>query len=457
MTDTLEPVESPSYPSERRRHSRREVRSIAYVKLDEGNGGIVLNVSEGGLSVQAVVSLMDDQLPRMRVQLPSPQDWIETGARIVWAGKSRKVVGLQFVALPEGARNQIRDWVSRETLPAPFPSDSHAPFDQEEPPAILPVTGQTTEAGFAEPVAPGLAGKHQERDVPPPMDRDIDRVLDYSCYQELKLTGRPPKAVPRAQEQVANYGALAALLAALALMSLVTGWEAGRGAFDGFLSKVHAMTSRNSVAEASVVVPVTPPSPAVSETQAEDTKDFNSAAPLSAPTPAPTQNPRRKASANAGDQASRRPLTLEARNLPPTIRRQAAGYSTGAEEGAPFVRDWASNSVNVLSAASTDFRSSMPPPPAARQPAVLQAAELVRRVDPVYPTFAKEQKIQGAVNLRIKIAADGTVHDIEVVSGSPVLARAAVNAVRQWRYRPTVLNGKPIQVDSEVSVVFHLP
>src|SRR5271167_4464004 len=102
--------------SDRRLHSRQPIKTLAYVELDEGNGGIILNVSEGGLAVQAVTSLMDDHLPRVRFQLSQSPDWVETSARVTWAGESRKLVGLEFVDLSELARGKINEWLSRETL-----------------------------------------------------------------------------------------------------------------------------------------------------------------------------------------------------------------------------------------------------------------------------------------------------------------------------------------------------
>ena len=103
MSNTLAQAHEQLPPSDRRLYVRQPIRSLAYVELDEGNGGIVLNISEGGLSVQAVTSLMDDLLPGVRFQLSESEGWIEANARITWTGPSRKVAGLEFVDLPEEA------------------------------------------------------------------------------------------------------------------------------------------------------------------------------------------------------------------------------------------------------------------------------------------------------------------------------------------------------------------
>ena len=84
------------------------------------------------------------------------------------------------------------------------------------------------------------------------------------------------------------------------------------------------------------------------------------------------------------------------------------------------------------------------------------AAMLLRRVDPVYPTIAKTAHISGVVHLHAIISKDGTIRELEVVDGSPWLAQAALAAVRQWRYRPTLLSGEPVEVDTNITVLFTL-
>ncbi len=82
---------------------------------------------------------------------------------------------------------------------------------------------------------------------------------------------------------------------------------------------------------------------------------------------------------------------------------------------------------------------------------------LERRVNPTYPSQALSTRLQGSVVLRAMIAEDGSVHDLKVVSGQPVLARAAADAVRQWRYRPYRLDGTPVRMQTQITVDFKLP
>jgi TonB family protein len=87
----------------------------------------------------------------------------------------------------------------------------------------------------------------------------------------------------------------------------------------------------------------------------------------------------------------------------------------------------------------------------------LTEAKLVRRVEPFYPAQARIQRLEGSVLLDATIAEDGTVRSTSVVSGPALLAQAATAAVRNWRYRPAVLGGKPTETVMRITVVFKLP
>jgi protein TonB len=101
-----------------------------------------------------------------------------------------------------------------------------------------------------------------------------------------------------------------------------------------------------------------------------------------------------------------------------------------------------------------------PPPPKATGPArikqggqVTAAMQLVK-TSPVYPALARQARIQGNVVLHAIIDKDGKVAQLEVVSGHPLLVQAALDAVKQWRYKPTTLNGDPVEVDTTITVTF---
>jgi protein TonB len=81
---------------------------------------------------------------------------------------------------------------------------------------------------------------------------------------------------------------------------------------------------------------------------------------------------------------------------------------------------------------------------------------LVRKVPPVYPPLARQARIQGVVILQAQISKDGTIQNLQLISGHPMLAPAAIEAVKQWKYKPYLLNGEPVEVDTQVQVNFTL-
>jgi len=91
-----------------------------------------------------------------------------------------------------------------------------------------------------------------------------------------------------------------------------------------------------------------------------------------------------------------------------------------------------------------------------RVSAGVQMAKLVKKVIPGYPPLARSARISGVVHLIGIIARDGAIRNLQLVSGHPLLARAALEAVQQWVYQPTLLNGEPVEVIAPIDVYFTL-
>jgi TonB family protein len=108
----------------------------------------------------------------------------------------------------------------------------------------------------------------------------------------------------------------------------------------------------------------------------------------------------------------------------------------------------------TLPAPSADAGAA--PPARIRVGANVQQAKLVSQPRPVYPAEAKQAHIQGVVQLSATIAKDGTMQHLEVIEGHPLLVQAAMDAVRQWVYQPTLLNGQPVEVITQIDVNFTL-
>ena len=139
---------------------------------------------------------------------------------------------------------------------------------------------------------------------------------------------------------------------------------------------------------------------------------------------------------------------------PPSAAGGVAGISlSGAGTG--MLRD-------ILGGSSP----AAPPPPPVEKKVILpphvpvggkvQAARLMRQPKPVYPQLARQARIQGVVKLHALISKEGTIENLTVISGHPLLVPAALEAVKQWAYQPTSLNGEPVGVETEIDVNFTL-
>ena len=116
--------------------------------------------------------------------------------------------------------------------------------------------------------------------------------------------------------------------------------------------------------------------------------------------------------------------------------------------------DSSSARIGASNPASDNLRSGVPS--RILVPGNVQASRMIRQVMPAYPSEAKSKHIQGTVVLHAVIGKDGTIGVLNVVSGPPELTKSAMDAVRQWRYSPTLLNGSAVEVDTTISVIFTL-
>lgn len=113
-------------------------------------------------------------------------------------------------------------------------------------------------------------------------------------------------------------------------------------------------------------------------------------------------------------------------------------------------------SVNSPTLPPIVFGKPSSPPKPIRVGGPVMMASLIHQPFPIYPSEAKKAHIEGTVLLHAVIAKDGTISDLQYVSGPPMLMKAAMDAVQQWQYKPTLLNGEPVAVDTTISIVFTL-
>lgn len=131
----------------------------------------------------------------------------------------------------------------------------------------------------------------------------------------------------------------------------------------------------------------------------------------------------------------------------------------------PGATNEASSQINNVLPGVLNSAVVPPPPPAPSKPKPTQRlriatgvaeANLIRKVMPVYPALAKSARVQGTVEFTAIISKEGTIENLKLVRGHPLLVQAAKDAVLQWRYRPTLLNGEPVEVLTDIIVNFTL-
>jgi TonB family protein len=143
-----------------------------------------------------------------------------------------------------------------------------------------------------------------------------------------------------------------------------------------------------------------------------------------------------------------------------TLKASSDGKATTCISSGTVVENAPKMPVAEIAApASSSINSAAPPKGHAQRVRISQGVSnglLTNKVDPVYPPMARQTRIQGTVILRAVISTTGDVSNLELISGHPLLAPAAIEAVKQWKYKPYLLNDKPVEVETEIQVNFAL-
>jgi protein TonB len=160
------------------------------------------------------------------------------------------------------------------------------------------------------------------------------------------------------------------------------------------------------------------------------------------------------------------PVTIPVGIKPVVDKPESAENPVGTERGVIGAPPGGSSGPSNWVINSLLADTAPPPPPPVvhaapkpqiiRLPSVIVAAKLVYQPKPVYPQIAIVAHIQGTVVLQAIIGKEGAVQDLKVLSGHPLLVRAALDAVKTWRYQPTLLNSEPVEVLTEIDVIFRL-
>jgi TonB family protein len=444
---------------DRRGHSRRRALPLAYVDLGKNNGGIVLNISAGGLAITTVEPLYEEHLPRLRFQLPESNAHVEAIGQIAWTSDTKKEAGLRFVDLSEEAARQINNWLSSEAPGSELPSrreDFHAstrrPFSTlmatpHAPAAIEKAIPNAAEEEAAEPpIAGGSFTAALQNSKTPiaarPSAENTMVVVETKSAHATQMFG----AVTEFRTSQPRWWALTAVVSLFAVISFGAGIAAGGGGWQG----MKKLFSRNRT-------PSSEPARVSEDANQSDVQGAPDSAADGAAKPGAE-------SSSAKSQDFRAPARIASADHSP-LQGAAPDVSIhGAPEKnnsevliqLPETPVSASPSVAITSRRSVQIASegAVQTP---RHGKDVQFGQLYSHVEPFYPAEAERQGVEGTVELHAIVGIDGRIRNVHATDGPPLLAGAAVGAVREWRYKPTLLNGQPIESEVDVKIIFRVP
>ena len=454
MSESPEPIQNFSADADRRIHARHRLRSLAYVELGENNGGIVLNIGEGGFAVRAAEAITEDRLPSVRFQTQNSGKQLVTSGEIAWASDSRKEVGMRFVDLPEEALTEIKTWISLEESPLNFRKPSMSVARQS----------LRTSASAREPLSGSVPDD--------PTDRIAERGITGNYLAKSSML-REPKAQTLSSESPRrdsekprvnwmdfriNVGpgwVLVAFMVFLASLSFAAGMAVRRGDITVFSRSGQDKPPENSTLNQGAVPSAGSPGVASKPWNIEIVDSSNRRWNIPGNPPVPPASQRADGLTAPGLEAG---SGITAPATPPN----STGKAPDVEKKTPVVLSLPETSLaasgNVAISSQRSFSVPTDSSAGASQPGKnLHVGQLVNLVEPVYPSDAEKDHIEGAVKLHATIGVDGSIKELQPLSGPPSLFPAALTAVRQWRYNPTMLNGQPIETQEDISLVFRLP
>jgi TonB family protein len=453
MAESSEPVRNFSSDANRRIHVRHRIRSLAYVELGENNGGIVLNIGEGGFAVRAAEAITEDSLPQVRFQNHGSAKQLIASGEIVWTDNSRKEAGVRFVDLPPEALGEIKAWISEE----------ESPVNSKKPIMSVARPASKTNAFAREPV-----GKAREdNDV---IETSVPRVAE-SYFSKSSILHQPAQKSPSVQQsavsekptvnwmdfrvQIGGGWVLAAFLIFLIAISFAAGMAMRRGDLIGSSRSAQDQAPHNNAEIPSAARKAAPSGPAVKSSNIEIVYSSNRRWTIPAKSPV--------VHANQDVEGSTPPNTgTDSLNALHAAQPNPISSTLAVEKKPPVLLSLPETSLGASDTVAISSQRSLSVPtdssPGSSQPGKnLHVGQLVNLVEPVYPPDAQKNHVEGTVKLHATIGTDGAIKDLKTLSGPASLFPAALTAVREWRYNPTLLNGQPIETQEDISLVFRLP
>jgi TonB family protein len=526
--------DSSSQVRERRTYPRWPIRALSYIELGPDNGGMLLNISESGFAVTAAMTLAEDDVPTIRIQLTGSGDSIEVRGQIAWRGKSRRVAGVRFVDLTEEARRKIASRVSLESSPGEIPGQRVKVPDSDAVHAGMPeipqlgtlTLGAATSSSTVHEQLPASVSSQASvstfRSAKVPVARAASNASPrkLSNRSELKLKLNPVFRPVASGAGAKGLRRPAAVVILAVVTAAALGWVATprdvRNQVIAFIAQKTEGTSKAPkeakppAADRAANLPVprlekkgsqTPgiePIPAGGQANGSSAQVERGRPQIRGderPPVRPTVNgavrreggpaaksqsakPSRRAAVTVTNPPVRATQHQAVESSPVQLTENAATSSTKPPLSLPS--DKASIDVKVKETPPPPVKQpdapvsptwsvvvSSDPYPSIRVPAELssqkvpqgrslQIGRAIARVEPAYPDDAKREGIEGTVKLHVVVGRDGAVESVEPVSGPSLLAKAAMSAVREWRYAQTLLGGQPVETEQDIVVRFRL-
>jgi TonB family protein len=482
--------------SDRRIHERRQVPSLAYVDLGENNGGVILNIGEGGIALTSAAPLYPGIPTQMRFQLPGSNDWLEASGEIARISDSKKEAGLRFVNLSEAARSQIKKWISSDISAAGYRPDEAASRERAWRRLEMPIIGGAGNLSAQTANSRRVVQKNAQllMSQPNPASTVVSTRKWAAASAPTDLGsivwdgmghGTRSRAEDGGKGFLLRWGPWMALAVVMFLGAFFAGWfTAGPGSLNRRVAPVAKTgTDTGETAQVTESSPATAGATAPDQVSSAPTNDVSrgavggsSARALNPQTHiVPTGSVGARASVSSRPSESAPPQAAASAAPPaqqtsgiapssPSVNQPAVAPAAGITEqpGPPPARP-----AEIPEAPKSSVSVSFGPYPSIRVPAglkpqmsqksmALQIGQLLSRVDPAYPEDAKTQHIEGSVKLHAVIGRDGTIQSVETRSGPALLTPAAEGAVRQWRFTPSSIGGQPVEADEDITITFRL-
>jgi TonB family protein len=454
---------------------------MMYIELCEDNGGIILDLGEGGLRVTAAAALVANYYPHMRFHLPNSNHCVETGGQIIWVDDTKKQAGIQFADLTEGARSQIEDWISSDRGPDEI-HDTLRPVRRKLVQLEMPTLRKTRVIVSEPAIAQGADGMRSLGDLfpsesastlPPevrapavdPMQspignghRDADLMLGLRWGTHTDRTD--PTTTPRIWIRPTAFVGL------VAIICFAMGMAIGNGPSHGLLLNIERLISRGGKSDVKIAAS---PSNSLARPSNSSLGDAPQQAPEASVEPSrvssvpdhdalPDKSEEQPTGGNAPDVLRRR-WTVAKSSTKTGASLTTILVNAPGEGSPPLVLTLPERAVSASPTFAISSQRSIivrpePDSDSFHRPKRLTVGEIIFYVEPQYPRIGGLEGLENTLKLSVTVDSDGYVSDVRAISGPRALFPQAMSAVRKWRYHPTFLNGQAIKTQENIMIVF---